>query len=434
MKKILVITYDMIPYALTWGGSQRMYYLARALQDKGIDTTVFALRSSDYNDYGKQLIKNTVFTDKMKKHIVSNYTDLSYKNLNNKIKRIIKKTLGIVDSLIFNEIQRGNGIKAYLKYCKSKRVIKRAIRKEAYDLAIVSAPPFVLFNYVKVLRHLNVKKIVMDYRDPWNLWHDGYSIPSALEKQLQHMSDYIVCTNKQICIDMSKKYKVDRNKYFVVSNGYSMEYPSLEDCNNTELSNNTFNIVYTGSIVFDPSDSDYRNPTIFLKAIKTILERGITNFQVTFVGANMADIKIIKRIESELSNHVRIIGVVNNVLAKAYIQKADMCLLMHTTNDCSGNYLVSGKLYDYIQMKKFVLSIGPQNILHDRIISENKIGIHVENNIEELINGITKCYRLWEKGDLNNNGYNDLNVELFSRERQMNNYVDFIKRIMEEKA
>ena len=30
-KKILIITYEMIPFADNWGGCQRIYYLAQAL-------------------------------------------------------------------------------------------------------------------------------------------------------------------------------------------------------------------------------------------------------------------------------------------------------------------------------------------------------------------------------------------------------------------
>ena len=55
-KSVMIVATDMIPYTISWGGCQRMYFLADYLQEHGFNVhVVHAKKSEIYDDYGHKI-------------------------------------------------------------------------------------------------------------------------------------------------------------------------------------------------------------------------------------------------------------------------------------------------------------------------------------------------------------------------------------------
>lgn len=425
MKKILIITYDMIPHAFTWGGCQRMYYLTKSLLAEGHDVKVIALRSAKYNTYGKEELKNVVFTEAIPK-IREEVTMKEKGALQNVFKRTVKEAAFKLDALLFNEIQAGNGIQAFRRFRIAKSQIVDELKRTKYDVVLVSGPPFVVFNCIPLVKKVSPKsKLFMDYRDPWNLWHEGNYFCEKREQRFQRMADVIVCTNNSLCDDMSLKYGICRKKYYVIANGFIKDSIHESESCRQILPRSKLNIVYTGAILFTEKIDGYRDTTKLLEAFGQIIGEGNSDIVLTFVGAGDPNNDYSNYLRKKFGENIKIIGQVSSTEANSYVEASDICLLLHTATDNSGKYLISGKAYDYIQKKKFILSIAKNNTQHSKILKEYGIGINVENDTNCIKEALLKCYLLWRRNELNQK-YASIDVDSFSRKHQVKKYLELI--------
>ena len=422
--KVLVVTYDMVPHAFTWGGCQRMYFLVKGLKESGADVRVVAMRSANYDTFGKDVFEDTIFTEP-KPEIKAGNTSEVVSNKSTGIKGIIRKVAFTGDTIIFNEIQAGNGIKAYQRFSIAKRTLIELATQQEFDIAIVSGPPFVVFDAIPLIRkHSPRTRIVMDYRDPWNFWHQGNVLTTYREKKIQRIADAIVCTNDALCADMSTKFRIPSNKYHVIANGYAEEKENAS----FELNDSRFEVVYTGSIAFNGVVDSYRDTSQLIVALRELINEGVNDVTLTFVGASNPNTDEAKSLKHEFGEAINIVGHVSSKEAKEYVAKGSACLLLHTTDDASGKYLISGKLYDYIQQKKYVLSIASKQSQHAALLEKYSIGINAENNKEDIKRMLLSARSLWKNHQLEI-AYNNVDIHVFSRDTQIKKYIDLIKQL-----
>lgn len=426
MNKILFVVYDMLPYAYTWGGCQRMYFLAQKLISRGDFVKVIANNTSVYNDFGREKLPNVRFVHQpieKKATVEGNKTESNIKRFG-----LLRVLYHQTDKFLFNEIIPGAGFRSFKKCKDGLKVIEEELSQESYDVAVVSAPPFNLFRHIKTIRKNSPQtKIIMDYRDPWNSWHSGNMITTLREKRLQKIADIIVCTNDALCDDMSQKFRINRNRYRTVANGFMGSVATAETSCVSYDRNDRMTITYTGSIGFGPHCEEYRDTHNLIAAIKELKAQGIADFKFVFVGVdtNNPDIAAIK---DSLGDLIEFVGVVSSSKAKEYSRNADACLVIHTANDNSGRFLISGKMYDYIQNKKYVISIGRSDCQHAIIVSKYNIGKNAENSAESIKSAIVECLHLWKTGNLKGD-YDSFDVNTFSREYQIQRYIDIIEQL-----
>lgn len=428
MKKILIVTFNMLPHSTAWGSCQRIYYLAQALQKQGAGVKVIAVNDAKYNTFGRELLTDVIFPNI---HTPVDYVGKNASKIDNVrkdslVRKVLKKIAFIYDRVRYNEIQDGAGIKSHAKYKKALPVIREVLENNKFDVVLVSAPPFVMYRSLQEIRKYQPDtKIVMDYRDPWNSWHDKNPYTSIVEGRYIKMADLIVCTNESLCENLSEKYSVNRSKFQVVANGYSEEKFVEEDIEFSTTAETNFNILYAGAIGFSSSVDEYRDCSKIVNAIRRLHEEGLTNIKFTFVGVKEADMEIVNGIKQDVGDMFNIVGFVSNNIAKNYIKKADVCLLVHTASDNSGKYLISGKAYDYIQMKKFMLSVSKSDSQHARLLAELNIGINSENDTDAIVKAVKDCYTMW-KNDCLEQGYKTLDIESYSRSGQVAKYMRII--------
>jgi hypothetical protein len=152
-KKILIITYEMIPFADSWGACQRMYYLAEALASENYKVWVASSKLSfKPNAYQQPINFNQVIIDHPMKSIQSRIDydkSPTPKSLLKYFKMILKEAIKIIDKIIFNEPNVGSGIYSYFWVRKLSRKLKSIITENEITLIIISGPPFTLFRLVQ---------------------------------------------------------------------------------------------------------------------------------------------------------------------------------------------------------------------------------------------------------------------------------------------
>ncbi|MCI8772200.1 MAG: glycosyltransferase family 4 protein, partial [Lachnospiraceae bacterium] len=199
-RNVLIITYSMIPHASSWGGCQRMYYLAEYLIREGYNVTVCSAKTNEEQFYGKEIhfstmpleIKNKIFRNFVYSKKVSHSnkkTDHISANFIGKLRNIIKgkktlfKILVKIDEWIFNEPSYLMGLISRNWISSWKKEISDYITENEIDTLIVSGPPFGMFSIVKYIKKKNHISVILDYRDPWNLWHKRSLFARLAEKK-----------------------------------------------------------------------------------------------------------------------------------------------------------------------------------------------------------------------------------------------------------
>lgn len=428
-KNMLIITYDMIPYSTTWGGAQRMYYLANYLQNFGWNVTVISCKKNKYNDYGKDIkfknvsipIKHIIWRKAIRpdsnnatKSYSEKYSKLSsFLRSNNFFTRVIHK----FDELLYNEPNFLSGPVSRIWVKENVDEIRKIIKEKDIKVIIVSGPPFGMFNIINSINNLKILK-VLDYRDPFNLWNKPRVLPFLFEKRVIKKANLLTFTNEALMNDMIDRFKLKTSQTLVVANGYDDELWSRL----VSTKARKINITYIGSISIVNDQRSIRNLSEFIDAMKELVR---DNYDIHFdiYGADNIDQKYFNHLVQDIKSRVSVHGSVPTSAAIQIMSESAILLLLHTSSDNSSKYIISGKLYDYIAAKKPILSIGNYQSQHKTIIEKNKIGLHVENNCKLIKNAIIEIISNIDSFNSN------IDVKEYSRNAQYNKLLNKVEEI-----
>lgn len=445
MKEVVIITYSMIPHAIAWGGCQRMYYLANAFMDVGYKVTVFSVANKVNQTFGNPIYFNAQalpiekkfyksFVDsKMQQKTSSEATGAkSQASLVGKMRAAIKQNkfvfnaMDSTDKFFFNEPSFLMG-PITRNWCKTHAdEINQYIKDNPVEAVIISGPPFGMFSIAKYVKEKNKQiPVVLDYRDPWNLWHKKSQYALSLESHNFEYADKVIFTNHNLEQDMCKKFPAISGKTDVVMNGYSSDAWSVIESSEGKKHDQLV-ITYTGSVdIVETSKLGFRDVTVLFDALEKAVNKGC-KIKLVFVGAANPNTPYAEEQKKRFGNHLEIEGMVSNTEAMKRMMESDALLILHTVSDASSKYLVGGKLYDYIRAGKYVLSIGDPDGLNSRTVAAENIGSYCENTVDGIYNVLIDMYQKWTLKTL---VPNIVDVEKYSREYQNRHYVDIIKNL-----
>lgn len=414
----------MIPFCESWGNCQRIYYLADELVKKGYDVWVVSSKNGLFNyKINKEIIFKQIFID----DIFQNYsTGSSKKTKQNKlldiklflsIKKLLKYILYKLENLFFNEPSPLTAIYGLHFSYKAKILLKDIILKENISTLIISAPPFSLFSIASFIKKNKLKtRIILDYRDPWNLWNNGSYISNYFEKKYLEIANHIVVTTENLKKGLINRFKI-KDKISVIYNGYSKE--SWNKINyEQKIRSKKIRLSYIGDISF--VKGSYRDLTEFFKAYDLINNKKI--FEIKFIGVS----------ESERTNQLRLkypkikfISKVSPEDSYKFMLESDILMNIHTSNDKSSNFLIAGKIFDYLYCEKPILSINSKESFEQEFLKNKTKLFASENNyrkILETLNLISKESNFTIKNS-------NLDIEHFSREFQNKKYINLINKL-----
>jgi glycosyltransferase involved in cell wall biosynthesis len=402
MKNILIVTYDMIPYAEKLGSCQRMYFLAEYLQKKNFNVIVISSRQEFVNeqDFGYKIhFKHiAVTTYKYLRFLEKAYHYFS--------KRIVKH-FGFE---FLTELNTLNGSAGKTWLFSAKKSIKKNLISYNIDTVIISGPPFTLFKAVNFLKKYNCQ-IIVDYRDPWFNWAEN-SYLRKKEIRILSQVNKIMVFSELFRNDLIKEYGLDKRKCFTVYNGFHNDswknYSQKSFKNiNEKFSSKYINITLTGS--YSLADHEPTSIETFLKAILTYEHKN--KFRITVVGIKRDGHIYWENLLKEIINFT---GVVDHEVAINMILQSDILLMAYPHNSIfTSRYMIMGKFMDYIKSKKPIWGIYKYPSEFSTMIDQYGLGIICENNDVEIKKCFDLLFELKEKNNLSSLRTSNFDQEYF---------------------
>lgn len=418
-EKILIITYEMIPYSNHWGGCQRMYYLADFLIQNKFDVRMISSLKENVGYFGKEINFDILYLPYLKIKNEGIKTEIKNSAIIKMIKTIVKK----LEKIIFNEPISGIGLFGYLWSRKSEKKILEYIKSNNIKKVIISVPPFSLLTLINPIKKSNEEiKVIFDFRDPWNTKDDNKGISSFREKNLLKKADKIIVATESVKNEKMKKFEVNPEKVEIILNGYSSEdWNKIENQETGTEVKNKIVISYLGSIDF----KGCRDTTTFFNAYDKLGDM-----------KKFVKLRFIGILENEESKKLKMtypeidfIGKVSPEKAMIEMLKSDVLLNFHTLNDNSFKFLISAKIFDYIKSNKIIYSITDEESLVSQLIREKELGLTANNIEKEILEKFEIIINNFKTGTLDKLRKNkDLNIDFYSRENQNKKYVEILTK------
>ena len=423
-KKILIISYYWPPAG--GPGVQRWLKFAKYLPEFNISPVLFVPENANYpiNDNSlKSEVSKDLEIIKLPIFELSNFFP-SLKSLNSiRSGNISKnKNQSILQKVVF--FVRGNffipDMKIFWKR-NSVNFLKKYLSENNIETIITTGPPHSIHLIgLELKRKLNINWI-SDFRDPWvnlNYLNRFHLLPFVKEyhKKLRdkviNNSDAVIVTSKRL----KDLYSEINSSIFQVTNGYDYNKPVIK-------LDKKFSISHVGSLYNE------RNPE-FLWDIIDELSENLQGFkedlQINFIGNNN------KKIKQNLSKRV----FNDCVVCYDYVEHKKaiefMCssqvLLMLEVDDDESSYAIPGKLFDYLNSNRPIISIGPEQSEVREILSNtgsgkffnykdyNSLKLYIEKLYENYVNNLS----------ISDNNYN---IDNYNRKNLTSKLVEVINKI-----
>lgn len=386
MKKVLIITYYWPPAG--GPGVQRVLKFVKYLPKFGWEPIILTVENGEYPAIDESLLYEIPTNIKV-------YKTKSFEPFN--LYKGLTGQKGNIPTHILNKSENESIIQKFAKWIRANLFIPDArkgwipsivkkgleiVEQEKPDLIFSSSPPHSLqVGAMKLAMRTNLKWVA-DFRDPWT---DGFWLKDlprtkyASKKDLDFELSVLKNSNAVISVSQSIielfKRKIENN-YYVLPNGYDeSDFADL-----TREQSDVFKIVYAGSL------RDSQIPHNLFKALASLKEqRLIEKLELHFIGTVHPDaVKIItnNNLQDLVTFHKY---MTHNKLLK-HVINANM-LLLTIPNTPNNEGILTGKLFEYVASKNYILGFGPKNGDAAKIINELNCGIMFEfsENPEQVI-------------------------------------------------
>lgn len=299
-------------------------------------------------------------------------------------KRLFQKIIDIVteEILAFPDRQVG-----WIPYAIREGI--RIARKHNVDVIYSSGSPWSSFLIGCLLKRILKIPLVLDYRDPWN--QNTFleprsrlylSISKKLEVKILGNANAVICnTNSLKDVIVKNCFHLEKEKFYVIPNGFEEEDLAPENLEKIEKQKNGFTFIHTGNLYGN------RNIDNFILAVKCLAEESLlNNSKFILIGAK-EDAKqniIDKGSEVLFRKYFLVMDRIEHQKCITYLKNSDCFLLFQ-----QGTHLqMPRKIYEYIALKKPILAITPEKGDTSKLIVKNKLGIVVDDNVNEICKGI----------------------------------------------
>jgi glycosyltransferase involved in cell wall biosynthesis len=446
LKKMLLIAYCFPPVGgISVAGSQRALKFVKNLRLYQWECTVLTAKEECYEPYifmDTDLLKRIPSDIKVVRTSVLRFLTKILK-LRRKINSKVYKNKSI-NNVTENEklicISENKGIYKILKdsitdlfsipdeemgwiiptiFCGVKE-----IRKEKIDLIYSTGKPWTSHIIGMSLSIITEKPLVVEFRDPWmtNPFREECSmlknkIEKYLEKKSIEIADLVVSNTFELKEEFINRFpKEKKDKFITVLNGFdSNDYLNKYNEKIRKIHNEFFTITHTGFLY------GKRDPINFIKAVKFIIDNNIiekNKIKIFLIGSVELSYDIEKYIY--LNNLKDVVVVEKHVpyeKSLMYLKNSDVLLLLQPGTTTQ----IPSKLFDYIGMRKPILTISPYGgATHNLIVRESIGRFAPPDDIQEIANVIIAMYEEWNNGFFSDycNGiaYSKFNIKNITKE------------------
>lgn len=432
MKKVLIITYYWPPSG--GPGVQRCLYFVKYLREFGWEPIVYTVENGEYPYHDESLAKEIPEGVKVIKHKAWEPFTLYKKWVGLKKEDKLKPNVMVEKSNrpFFHTIStwiRGNifipdarmfWIKPSIKY------LTEFINNNKIDAILTSSPPHSVQLIGYGLKNKFGIPWLVDLRDPWSkiFFADVLKMSflakqynESLEKKVLQRADAVVTVSNQCAIGFEK---ISGCKPEVITNGYD----KIESLNQMDIKDQMI-IAYGGTLSGD------RNPELLWYILHQFLSHNSilrAKVKLQFYGAiDPAVFLSIK--ENQLGDLLETYSALSHDEYLKKISNADILLLIGTKNDPG---VITGKFFEYLAMKKPILSISPKGSDVEIILKQCNAGINVDyNNESDLKQAIQKVFNIASKKETFSPAESE--IEKYSRRNLTKRLAGELNRIVNSK-
>ena len=363
-------------------------------------TVNFPKNSIYYDEYILSMLN-----EKVKMHIISGgkiFEKIMPKKPSNKAevnssqnnKSFIKSMLKKGKSIIAVPDMYFNWAKAASKYGIE------LMKKEKFDVMFsMYEPPSSHICAMKIKEEFKDLPWVTYWSDPWlkdstreNISPVRRKYEQSFERKVVNLSDRFIFVTKANRDDYVNSYNIPIEKTFIVTRGYDeKQYKEIKEKSNPKLiEKEKINFVYAGEIF-----SKLRNVNPFIDALNVIKNENIDLY-------NKLNIMFFGNIDSdEVKNKLNVIDKVSVSPripydeALGYMLNSQVLLLFGNKNSKQ----IPAKVYDYFGAEGLIFVIlGDENDPIKDVVKNKEKCIVVNNNVDEIVNGINKIASMIELG------------------------------------
>lgn len=363
-------------------------------------TVNFPKNSIYYDEYILSMLN-----EKVKMHIISGgkiFEKIMPKKPSNKAevnssqnnKSFIKSMLKKGKSIIAVPDMYFNWAKAASKYGIE------LMKKEKFDVMFsMHEPPSSHICAMKIKEEFKDLPWVTYWSDPWlkdstreNISPVRRKYEQSFERKVVNLSDRFIFVTKANRDDYVNSYNIPIEKTFIVTRGYDeKQYKEIKEKSNPKLiEKEKINFVYAGEIF-----SKLRNVNPFIYALNVIKNENIDLY-------NKLNIMFFGNIDSdEVKNKLNVIDKVSVSPripydeALGYMLNSQVLLLFGNKNSKQ----IPAKVYDYFGAEGLIFVIlGDENDPIKYVVKNKEKCIVVNNNVDEIVNGINKIASMIELG------------------------------------
>ena len=423
-KKVLIITYYWPPAG--GSGVQRWLKFSKYLRGFEIEPVIYTIDNPSYPILDKSL-ESEIPKDLeiLKQAIFEPNSMLSFFGRNNK-----KESAGFLNpnptffGSIIQYIRANYFIPDARKFWiqPSVNFLSNYLENNHIDAIITTGPPHSMHLIGLELKKKLGIKWISDFRDPWTEIDYFQQLPLTkkatkkhqdLEQEVLINSDMVVVVGET----MKDKFLKHTNRIEVLTNGFDTIETSL-----TQELDEKFSITHVGLMNSD------RNPTILWEVLNEISNTNL-NFK------NDLRIKLIGKLDDAVIQDLKVFDH-NTIETIPYLDHKDVgkyqassqILLLSINEVPSAKGIITGKIFEYLQAKRPILAIGPEDGDAAMILKNTNAGTIVGfKNKTALKATILNLYKDYKEGVL---FVKSVNIEQYHRKNITSQLAEVIKKVV----
>ncbi|AZJ32033.1 MULTISPECIES: glycosyltransferase [Tenacibaculum] len=423
--KVLIITYYWVPAG--GSGIQRWLKFVKYLRNFNIEPIVYTVEDAKYPIVDTTLKKDLPENLTVLRNSIWEPNDL----LSVFKKKETKTSAGFLDpnpSLIGQVMQyvRANYFipdarRFWVKPSVNK--LKKYLKENTIDVIITTGPPHSLHLIgLKLKKELGLKWVA-DFRDPWTDIDYFHQLPLTqkskathhqLEQEVLRYANAVLVVGKT----MKKNYEKFSNNIHVITNGFDAE----ESRETNVILDKKFSITHIGLM------NDDRNPEVLWKALSELCKEDkefTEDLEIKLIG------KIAKGVKKSLETHQ-----FKNITKITYLphkkaqqqQQTSQVLLLAVNKVPSAKGIITGKIFEYLQAKRPILAVGPEDGDLAEILAKTNSGTIVGfDDVVKMKKEIKLLYNQYKKGILE---VNSKNIEQYHRKKLTEKLSIVLKKVV----
>jgi glycosyltransferase involved in cell wall biosynthesis len=376
VKKVLIITYYWPPAG--GPGVQRWLKFVKYLPDFGIEPIVYCPDNPNYPFTDTSLVSDINSDLTVLKTPISEpykwaqlFSKSKTANLskglisNQKKQSILEKLLLFVRGNFFIPDARISWVRPSISF------LSDYILTHQIDTIITTGPPHSLHLIGLQLKQKHSIKWVADFRDPWTQigYHKKLKLSSFAQKKHKRLEAAVLQTADELLVTSLKTKtlfsELTSTPISVLTNGFDFEISS-----GTPL-DSKFTLSHIGSLF------EGRNPSVLWKVLSGLIKESedfAKTFQLNLIGSVSTEV-LDTLCSYGLENYISNLGYVSHNDVLEYQRKTQLLLLIEEDSK-ETEYIIPGKLFEYMASKRPIIAIGPESSDVQAILNQTYSGTY----------------------------------------------------------